>query len=578
MELQGTNTAFTETLEYDSAETGGVVFWERFVAPEEAAEVERRIRLVAAGDRPGNTDNTWLTKSGRELSVSWSCRRLPPMDDRSLLLVSGVDVTARRRRELELARERDATTTVLEATPAAIAVLGRDGAIRDRSTDNARAAVNRAFREALGWRDEEIVDRSFLELVVGDDGRAASAIATAAAGSASPAIESQWLRTDGASVTFAWTASPVVDVTGRTDGLVLVSGVDISERRARELEAERRRTFIDELTAMIPSYLLIVYPDTTVRTAGVNTAFEQAFGWTAEEIAGARFVGDVTSPNDVAARMLIANAATGVLQGEIESRWDCRSGDSRIVAWTARPVTGLDGEQLVLISGDDVTLRRIQEEEIRASRSRLVQAGDEARQRLERNLHDGAQQRLVALAVSLRLAESKLHADPDAAAAVLAGAREELTQALEELRELARGIHPALLTDRGLAVALDSLVQRATIRVELEAPTERLPPAVEAAAYYVAAEALTNVAKYADATTARIRVSEGLSGCVVVEVSDNGVGGADPAAGTGLRGLADRVAALDGTLTIYSPPGEGTRIVAEIPLTHGRHEPQPPAA
>jgi signal transduction histidine kinase len=221
----------------------------------------------------------------------------------------------------------------------------------------------------------------------------------------------------------------------------------------------------------------------------------------------------------------------------------------------------------VLISGEDVTERKRQDEEIRASRKRIVQAADDARRRLERNLHDGAQQRLVSLSLSLRLAEAKLASDPEQAAAIIGGAREELAHALDELRELARGIHPAVLTERGLGAALEGVVLRTPLPVELELPAERLAPPVEAAAYYVISEALTNVAKYADATSAHVRVTydQDLE-LVTVEVADDGSGGADPAQGSGLRGLADRVAALDGTLLVESPPGVGTRITAAIPV------------
>jgi signal transduction histidine kinase len=219
----------------------------------------------------------------------------------------------------------------------------------------------------------------------------------------------------------------------------------------------------------------------------------------------------------------------------------------------------------VLVSGTDVTLRRAQAEELRASRARIVAAGDEARRRLERNLHDGAQQRLVALSVSLRLATAKLHSDPDVTAAILEASQQELAQALEELRELARGIHPAVLTDRGLGPALEALAARSTLPVELELPPERLPGPVEAAAYYVVLEALTNVVKYAGATRARVTAAAE-NGSVRIRVEDDGCGGADPSAGTGLRGLSDRVAALDGTLAVESAVGAGTTVVATIPL------------
>ena len=193
-----------------------------------------------------------------------------------------------------------------------------------------------------------------------------------------------------------------------------------------------------------------------------------------------------------------------------------------------------------------------------------MNAGDQARRRLERNLHDGAQQRLVSLSLSLRLAQSLFQRDPGAADEILESARDELSQALEELRELARGIHPAILTDRGLRPALEALATRAPLPVELaDVPDQPLPAPIEAAAYYVVSEALTNVAKYANAKHATVRVMRA-DGQATIEVSDDGVGGADPLGGTGLRGLADRVEALDGTLAVQSN-GSGTCVLAVIP-------------
>jgi signal transduction histidine kinase len=200
-----------------------------------------------------------------------------------------------------------------------------------------------------------------------------------------------------------------------------------------------------------------------------------------------------------------------------------------------------------------------------ASRIRIVEAGDTERRRLERNLHDGAQQRLVSLALRLRMIKASLRNDPQGAEARLAEAEVELDQALDELRELARGIHPAILTDRGLEVAVRALVERAPIPVELAPlPEERLPGSVEAAIYYLVAEAVTNVAKYAQATCASIAV-ERANGFATVVVRDDGIGGAAPVPGSGLVGLADRVEALGGRLHIESPPGEGTQLTAEIP-------------
>jgi signal transduction histidine kinase len=209
---------------------------------------------------------------------------------------------------------------------------------------------------------------------------------------------------------------------------------------------------------------------------------------------------------------------------------------------------------------------RARVEQLRTSRARIVEAGTAERRRLERDLHDGAQQRLVSLSLTLRLAQARVAVDPVAAGELMAGAQEELTLALAELRELARGIHPAVLSDRGLDAALEALAQRSPVPVAFAATPgeDRLPEAVEAAAYFVVAEALTNVVKYADASQATISVTR-QNGTAVVEVSDDGVGGADPRLGTGLRGLADRVAALDGSLAVKSEPGHGTHLRAEIP-------------
>jgi signal transduction histidine kinase len=208
---------------------------------------------------------------------------------------------------------------------------------------------------------------------------------------------------------------------------------------------------------------------------------------------------------------------------------------------------------------------RARVEELRASRARIVEAADAERRRLERDLHDGAQQRLVALALNLRLASSKLEADPAAARGLLEEAAAELADATTELRELARGLHPAVLSDRGLRPALEALAGRAPLPVEIgDSPAERLPAPVESASYFVVAEALTNVARYAEASRAQVAVWRS-DGRVEVEVRDDGIGGADPDAGSGLRGLADRVAALDGRLEVISPAGGGTTIRAVIP-------------
>jgi signal transduction histidine kinase len=205
-------------------------------------------------------------------------------------------------------------------------------------------------------------------------------------------------------------------------------------------------------------------------------------------------------------------------------------------------------------------------DDLRDARARLIAAADAERRRIERDLHDGAQQHLVALSLTLGMAESRLKNDPAAVGPLIAQAREEAALAVKELRDLASGIHPALLTERGLGPALDSLAARAPVPTTVDGvPAQRLPAAVESAVYFVTAEALTNVAKYAGAMSASVALSTE-HGRLRLIVRDDGAGGADPSSGSGLRGLRDRVEALDGDFHVDSPPGLGTTLIAEIPV------------
>ncbi len=205
-------------------------------------------------------------------------------------------------------------------------------------------------------------------------------------------------------------------------------------------------------------------------------------------------------------------------------------------------------------------------DELAASRLRIVEASDSERRRIERNLHDGAQQRLVALSLRLRLARAKLRASPKEAERLLEEFSKELDQAVTEVRELAQGIHPVVLTERGLEAALEVLAARAPLAVALDVCVpERLPEHVETATYYSVSESLANVLKHAHADSATVRV-EWVEGRVDVEIGDNGVGGADADRGTGLRGLRDRVEALDGELWVESAPGRGTLVRAKLPV------------
>jgi signal transduction histidine kinase len=229
-------------------------------------------------------------------------------------------------------------------------------------------------------------------------------------------------------------------------------------------------------------------------------------------------------------------------------------------------VAAVAGALRLAVANDRLTAEvETQLEEVRASRARIVEAGDLERRRVERDLHDGAQQRLISLSLELRVARNALGdaADP-AVRRSLERASEEAAAALEELRDLALGIHPLILTESGLGAAVESLADRSQVPVTVDVGPERYPAAVEGAAYFVISEALANVAKYASATMARVCVRP-VEDHLTIEVEDDGVGGADPRSGSGLSGLRDRVAALDGTLAIESPSGGGTRLFARIP-------------
>jgi signal transduction histidine kinase len=204
-------------------------------------------------------------------------------------------------------------------------------------------------------------------------------------------------------------------------------------------------------------------------------------------------------------------------------------------------------------------------QELAASRARLVAAADEARRRIERDLHDGAQQRLVAAALELSVLDRRLERDPTGARTVLTRARQHLEGGLGELRDLARGIHPAVLTERGLNAALDALVNLSPVPVDLRVTLpDRLDAPIEATVYFLVSEALTNVAKYAQADAVSVDVTP-TDGDLVVTIADDGVGGADPGQGSGLRGLVDRVQAIGGRLQVTSSPGQGTRLRAHLP-------------
>jgi PAS domain S-box-containing protein len=268
-------------------------------------------------------------------------------------------------------------------------------------------------------------------------------------------------------------------------------------------------------------------------------------------------------PEEIADQLMgcVATALDTGRLATVEYRLRTHLGDEREFEVRIAPASP---DEVVAIVRDVTDLRRAMRD-LTESRARIVAAGDAERQRVERNLHDGAQQRLVTVALHLHMIRRRLETDPCEVPTLLESAQTELTLALEEIRELVRGLHPQLLSERGLGPALTALARRALLPVEIvETPESRLATSLEAAAYYVAAEALANAAKHSKATVVTVQVCcEGAT--LVVEVVDDGIGGADPS-GSGLRGLSDRVAALGGLLALSSEPGCGTALRAEIPL------------
>jgi PAS domain S-box-containing protein len=335
-----------------------------------------------------------------------------------------------------------------------------------------------------------------------------------------------------------------------------------SSLKARIAELERERVLLNSIANYAPSLICLVNAEGRVRPFATNKAFEHVLGYEPHETGGVLFWERYVPDGErAAARDFILSAVRSGAASECEGRWLQRDGGEIDVAWACTPLPKIESGPWWLITGTDITDRKRHEAEVRRSRSRIVQAADDARRRLERNLHDGAQQRLIALLLQLRNAQRGAISAEQAVSAAVG----ELAAAVKELRELAQGIHPSALSERGLAAALRIVAARAPLPVELDVTDAPLESNIAVAAYYIVSEALTNVAKYAEATRVAVRVRE-TDRALVVVVEDDGKGGADPAGGTGLAGLGDRVAAFEGTLTIESPRGGGTRLRAELPF------------
>jgi PAS domain S-box-containing protein len=338
-------------------------------------------------------------------------------------------------------------------------------------------------------------------------------------------------------------------------------------RRRAEAAATKR----DAMTGAILGAAIdaVITMDERGSIVDFNPAAERIFGYSREEVVG-QDMAELVMPRslrDPHRRGLARYLETGqsvYLDSRVELTAMRSDGSEFPIEVT---ITRIDLPGPATFTGfvRDITERRAAEEALSASRARLVETAATERRRLERNLHDGAQQFLNALAVKLRLAAGRVADGPDVIGPILEEAQADLAIAVEELRELARGIHPATLTEHGLGPALAGLAERSPVQVSVtDVPDERLSETLEVAAYYVVAEGLTNIAKYAQADQASVSVVH-KQHVLIVEVADNGVGGVDISRGSGLRGLADRVEALGGQLAVDSPPGGGTRLRAEIP-------------
>jgi PAS domain S-box-containing protein len=487
-----------------------------------------------------------------------------------------------------------------------VCILGPEGTIE---------FFDAACERATGLTAADVLGRDARETVIPPEEAAAFGEFLAQLGSApssSPQI-GHWVTADGDRRLIAWSNRPILGDEGELTALLTV-GIDLTERERaaaelRALHAQLRRRLGEQaalrrVATLVaagaePSHVFAAVAAEAAAVASADASAVVRYDAEGNGVVVGRHGGDPSSfpvgatiPVDpdsalgrvlatgVAARVEPDDASDTVLARAMRAS-GYRAAEAAPISigggpWGAIVVVGSDVDALpnephaALAPFADLLALAITSadahEQLLESRSRLVAAADDERRRVERDLHDGAQQRLVTLAVQLAAARRAMGEENDRVAALLESAEAEARGALDELRDLARGLHPPVLSDHGLARALEGLARRAPLAATIEhVPETRFPPTVEVAAYYVVAEALTNVAKHADAehVTVAVRVSDGR---LVVTVADDGRGGANPGSGTGLRGLADRVEALRGTLEITSSPSSGTLVRAELPL------------
>jgi PAS domain S-box-containing protein len=487
---------------------------------------------------------------------------------------------------------------LVEPADCLVCVFDRDGRIRH---------FNRACERATGFTRADVLGRDARDVLIPAEEAAQleSSLARVRRTNRPFPCEGHWLTRDAQRRRISWVSEPWLGPDGEVEGL-MATGLDITEQ---ERKAAKLRLLMEEQAALRRVAMLVAggaepvrifqaVTEEACRLLRIPSAVMQRFeddgtativGRYSQHRPGGFDVGTVVPLEEGLANTQVARTGRPARatfergQGGVAGRMRALGFRSTVAvpvivqgrSWGALIAALQESETLpaeterrlsafaelvaVALAGADAR------QALEASRARIVEAGDAARRRLERNLHDGAQQRLVSLALTLRLARAKAQEDPAAATTLLAAAGDELNEALKELRELAHGLHPALLAERGLGPALEALAARASFPVELAVGVgERLPEPVEAAAYYLASEALANAAKHADPSSATVSVRRE-DDAVLVEIADDGPGGADVAGGSGLRGLIDRIEALGGTLQIESPRGGGTRLLARLP-------------